>query len=96
MGIDIKIAHKMNMKKDEHKLDLRSKDIKVEKIEELKKVFPEVVSENTVDFKKLKKVLGEEVDEGQERYGMQWPGKSDCFKIIQQPSIGTLKPAKDE
>ena len=27
---------------------------------------------------------------------MTWAGKSECFKIIQQPSIGTLKPCKEE
>jgi adenine-specific DNA-methyltransferase len=36
------------------------------------------------------------VDPGKERYGMNWPGKADCFKIIQQPSIAALTPARDE
>src|SRR3989344_8820995 len=84
------------MSKDYTKLDLKSLDIKEDKIGKLKEVFPETVTENKVDFKKLKKVLGEEIDEGKERYGMQWPGKSECFKIIQQQSVGTLKPVKEE
>ena len=84
------------MSKDDTKLDLKSLDIKEDKIKKLKEVFPETVTENKIDFKKLKKVLGEEIDEGKERYGMQWPGKSDCFKIIQQQSVGTLKPDKEE
>ena len=44
---------------------------------------------HTVDFEKLKSVLGEfsEVLENQrERYGMTWPGKNECLKIIQQSS----------
>lgn len=84
------------MSKDDTKLDLKSLDIKEDKIGKLKEVFPETVTENKVDFKKLKRVLGEEIDEGKERYGMQWPGKSECFKIIQQQSVGTLKPVKEE
>ena len=40
--------------------------------------------------------MGETVDTGKERYGMNWPGKADCFKTIQQPSIATLVPARDE
>jgi adenine-specific DNA-methyltransferase len=40
--------------------------------------------------------LGSEVDDGEERFGMTWPGKRDCFKVIQEPSIGTLKPCRDE
>jgi adenine-specific DNA-methyltransferase len=27
---------------------------------------------------------------------MNWPGKAECFKIIQAPSLGTLLPAPDE
>lgn len=27
---------------------------------------------------------------------MNWPGKADCFKIIQQPSIGILVPVHKE
>src|SRR5690554_727835 len=50
-----------------------------------------------VDFEKLKGVLGEfsEILENQrERYGMTWPCKNACLKIIQQPSIATLKPCR--
>ena len=49
-----------------------------------------------IDFDKLKRTLGEDIDEGEERFGMTWPGKNDCFKVIQTPSIGTLKPCKEE
>lgn len=41
-------------------------------------------------------MLGESVDVGKERYGMVWPGKADCFKTIQQPSLGTLRPCPEE
>ncbi len=40
--------------------------------------------------------LGESVDVGRERYGMNWPGKAECFKTIQAPSMGTLLPCPDE
>ena len=33
---------------------------------------------------------------GKERYGMHWPGKADCFKTIQMPSLGTLRPCPEE
>ena len=45
-----------------------------------------------IDFERLKLALGESVDTGKERYGMNWPGKADCFKTIQQPSMATLLP----
>ncbi|MDQ3775074.1 MAG: site-specific DNA-methyltransferase [Pseudomonadota bacterium] len=41
-------------------------------------------------------MLGEAVDVGKERYGMNWPGKADCFKAIQSPSLATLRPCPEE
>lgn len=78
------------------KMDLRSMDVVIDKTEQLKALFPEVVTEGKVDFEKLKLALGEAVETGRERYGLNWAGKADCFKIIQQPSVGTLKPAREE
>ena len=79
------------------KLDLRSKDIAAEKVAELLRLFPEVRTEgDKLDFDRLKLALGEAVDVGKERYGMNWPGKADCFKTIQAPSQGTLRPCPEE
>jgi len=78
------------------KLDLRSMDITKEQKEKLRQLFPEVFTEDKIDFDKLKLTLGEMIETGRERYGMTWPGKADCFKIIQSPSIGTLKPDREE
>jgi adenine-specific DNA-methyltransferase len=78
------------------KMDLRSMDVTVDRIEQLKAIFPEAVTEGKVDFEKLKRSLGESVEAGIERYGMNWAGKSDCFRIIQQPSVGSLKPVRGE
>src|SRR5690242_4710025 len=79
------------------KLDLTSHNISEDKKQELLRLFPEIRTEGgQVDFDKLKLVLGEAVDVGRERYGMTWPGKAECFKTIQAPSIGTLLPAPKE
>ena len=78
------------------KLDLRSMDIIIEQKEKLRQLFPEVFTENKIDFEKLKLALGEAIEVGKERYGMTWPGKADCFKLIQSSSIGTLKPCRKE
>jgi len=79
------------------KMDLTSGNITEEQKEKLKQLFPEVFTEGgKVDFEKLKLTLGETVDIGKERYGMNWPGKAECFKTIQQPSMATLVPAKSE
>ena len=79
------------------KLDLRSHDLAEDKRQELLRLFPEIRTEGgKIDFERLKRVLGETVDVGKERYGLTWPGKADCFKTIQAPSLGTLRPCREE
>jgi adenine-specific DNA-methyltransferase len=78
-------------------LDLRSQDITEDRRQELLRLFPEVRTEGgKLDFDRLKAVLGEAVDGGRERYGLTWPGKAQCLKTIQAPSIATLRPCRDE
>ena len=76
------------------KLDLRSHDIAEDKRRRnccacSRKFAPKG---GKIDFDRLKLALGRTVDVGKERYGMNWPGKADCFKTIQTPSLGTLRP----
>jgi adenine-specific DNA-methyltransferase len=79
------------------KLDLKSYDINEGKKKELLRLFPEILTEGgKIDIERLKLALGETVDVGKERYGMNWPGKADCFKAIQSPSLGTLCPCPEE
>jgi adenine-specific DNA-methyltransferase len=82
------------------KMELTSMDVAAEKREELKRAlgqaFPEVFAEGSIDFDQLKRVLGEWVEPGKERFGLNWPGKAECMKVIQQPSIATLKPVRNE
>lgn len=82
-----------NEKTEIEKLNLNSMSVAEEKQNELLCLFPEIRTEGgKIDFEKLKLALGEMVDTGKERYGMNWPGKAECFKTIQTPSLGTLLP----
>lgn len=79
------------------KQDLASLNIAENQLQKLKEIFPEAFTEgNKVDWDKLRLTLGESIDTGKERFGMNWPGKADCFKTIQQPSIATLVPDREE
>src|SRR3954469_12907283 len=79
------------------RLDLESLDIATDRRAELLRLFPEIRTDGgKVDLDRLKLALGEAVDVGKERYGINWPGKADCFKTIQAPSLGTLRPCPDE
>lgn len=80
------------------KMSLASMDVAAKRREELKRVlgeaFPEAFAEGSIDFEQLKRALGEWVDPDKERFGLNWPGKAECMKIIQQPSVATLKPVR--
>ena len=78
------------------RMPLESMDVAEEKRQQLKQLFPEVFNEDKVDFEQLQRVLGESIDTGKERYGLTWPGKADCMKVIQEPSRATLKPCREE
>ena len=73
-----------------------SKDIVSENIEKLKELFPEVFSEGKIDFKKLEEELGSFTCNDAERYNFTWAGKSEAKKIAQTPSMGTLRPCREE
>lgn len=80
----------------EIELDGNSKDIVLDNISRLKEIFPEIVTEDKIDFDTLKKVLGENVDDSKERYNFTWPGKTQAIKESQKQSTGTLRPCKEE
>ncbi len=81
---------------NETTLNGQSADIVSENIQRLKQIFPEVFCEDSVDFEKLQAVLGEYADDNEERYNFTWWGKSRALRLAQSPSVGTLRPCKEE
>lgn len=71
-----------------------SLDLKEENLNSLKEIFPEVFEEGKIDFEKLRLLLGDNVEEKEERYEFNWNGKRDAIRIAQTPSTGTLRPDK--
>lgn len=67
-----------------------------EKINQLKRMFPEVFTEEKIDWEKLQATFGENINFANERYVLNWAGKSDAFRVMQQPSSQTLIPVEDE
>ena len=84
------------LKQKPEKLNLQSMSITEEQKKKLRQLFPEVFNENKIDWERLKATLGEDLDKSPERYHISWPGKADCFSIIQKSSLGALKPCKEE
>lgn len=78
------------------KVDLKSRSITEEQREKLRQLFPEIFTEEKIDWDRLQQTLGTHLENGKERFGLTWRGKAECFRIIQEPSIGTLLPAPGE
>lgn len=77
-------------------MDGKSLDLKQDKIEKLKEVLPEAFTEGLIDWEKLKAALGEDIEFKNERYVLNWAGKSDAFRVLQAPTTATLAPDRDE
>jgi len=66
------------------------------KLQQLKEILPEAFAEGKVDWEKLKATLGEDINFANERYVLNWAGKSEAFKVLQAPTTKTLVPDKKE
>jgi len=77
------------------RFDLSSGSPADHKVKFLRRHFPEACGEAGLDLEALGSSLGEFVDPGPERFGLQWPGRAQCAQLIQEPSIGTLLPVKE-
>ncbi|HNY45269.1 MAG TPA: site-specific DNA-methyltransferase, partial [Bacteroidales bacterium] len=62
----------------------------------MKLIFPEIFVEDKIDWEKLKITLGEDVNLSNERYVLNWAGKSDAFRLMQKPTTRTLVPVPEE
>lgn len=76
--------------------DLNSDDVAARKRADLKRLFPEVFEGEKINFDQLRRVMGDWVDEGAERFGLTWPGKAACMKVIQAAATGALRPDREE
>ena len=76
--------------------ETRSSDVLAENVERLKELFPEAVTEGKIDFDVLRQLIGGEVDEREEKYGLNWHGKRKARQLALTPSTGTLRPCPEE
>jgi adenine-specific DNA-methyltransferase len=55
-------------------------------------LLPEVISDGKIDGEKLKQILGEDLTDERERFGLFWPGKIRALRAAQEPTTATLMP----
>lgn len=77
-------------------LNGESMDITAENLKAMQQLFPEAFEEGKIDFEVLRQLLGKFVDDEQERYSFKWNGKGRALRLSQTPSMGTLRPCKEE
>ena len=88
------------------KMEMHSPDLSQQNVEKLKELFPNCVTESkdengkpisSIDFDLLKQELsGHVVEDPQERYQIDWPGKHKAMFVANAPIAKTLRPAREE
>jgi len=88
------------------KLKLHTPDLTEANIAKLAELFPNCVTESrnaqgqvkrVIDFDLLKQELSHSIVEGpQERYQLNWPGKSEALLTANAPIAKTLRPCREE
>ena len=81
---------------DIEKMTGETRDLVADNIAQLKALFPEVLTEGKINFDTLQELLGAEVEKAEEHYNFTWHGKRAALRLAQTPSLGTLRPVKDE
>lgn len=84
-----------------NKLDMETKKIVNENIENIIALFPNVRimddDREKIDFDALKQELSNDIiGETTEKYRLSWPGKKDSIVLANTPSTNTLRPIKEK
>jgi len=86
---------------DIHSPEAQSADLVAGNIDQLKALFPELITEGpngvAVNVDVLKALVGDNtVTDADEKYGLNWHGKRRARQLALTPSTGTLRPCPEE
>lgn len=81
--------------------EAQSEDLVNANIDQLKRLFPELITEGAngvaVNVDVLKALVGDKTaTDSEEKYGLNWHGKRRARQLALTPSTGTLRPCPDE
>ena len=71
-------------------------ELKTELARQISGLAPEAFLDGKVDFEKLEELLGDDVSEDRERFGLFWPGKKMALHTAQEATSGTLRSNRDK
>lgn len=81
---------------DIHEVQSHTPDFRTELAEELARIAPEAVADGKIDVEKLRELLDEDAaNDGRERFGLMWPGKSRALEAAQASTTATLVPDRE-
>lgn len=100
MKIKLMTENKMQ-KIDVTSAEAQSADLMAANIEQLRALFPELITEGVngtaVNIDVLKALVGDQtVTDAEEKYGLNWHGKRRSRQLALTPSSGTLRPCPEE
>ena len=73
-----------------------SLNITQDNLDKFQTLFPDIFTEGKIDMEKFKATFSDDINFANERYVLNWAGKSDAFKVLQIPTTATLKPQPDQ
>lgn len=76
--------------------EAKSADIVADNLSQLKALFPEAFAEGKVQFETLRQLLGDAIEETNEKFGLNWHGKRQAKQIALTQSTGTLRPCPED
>lgn len=77
---------------DIHETPSSTPNFRTELATQLAELVPEAIADGKVDVAKLQELLDGDAADGNERFGLFWPGKKRALRVAQEPTTATLKP----
>ena len=84
--------HSTDQDRDIYETPSSTPDFKTGLAAQLSELIPEAIADGKVDVEKLKELLGDDVGDDRERFGLFWAGKKRALRAAQEPTTATLKP----
>lgn len=77
---------------DIHETPSSTPNFRTELAAQLAELVPEAIADGKVDVAKLQELLDGDAADGNERFGLFWPGKKRALRVAQEPTTATLEP----
>ncbi|GAA3587277.1 site-specific DNA-methyltransferase [Klugiella xanthotipulae] len=77
---------------DIHETPSSTPNFRTELAAQLAELVPEAIADGKVDVVKLQELLDGDAADGNEHFGLFWPGKKGALRVAQEPTTATLKP----